>query len=168
MGKISLLFLGLWTISYCAVVNGMDLGDMSEDMTEDLTDDYIVLRSNDEQEFKVSVAVANQSAVLKLIIDGTGLAGPIPISDLNSFTLLQVISYLKTMAKKESLDLSELPSSDVQKIAQAADLLEIGPLHETAVAQLNTWRQPSKRQSMGTPLALRTKVSGGISKLFDK
>ncbi len=163
MGKIALLLLGLWTISWCAVVNGMD----TEDTSEDMTDDFIVLRSNDKQEFKVNVAVANQSAVLKLIIDGTGLAGAIPISDVNSLTLSQLISCLKTMAKQEALDLSDLPSADVQKIAQAAHLLEIGLLHETAVAQLNAWHQPGKRTSMNTPQALRTRVSGGISKLFD-
>jgi len=139
----------------------------TEDTSEDMADDFIVLRSNDKQEFKVNVAVANQSAVLKVIIDGTGLAGAIPISDLNSLTLSQVIRCLKTMAKQEALDLSDLPSTDVQKIAQAAVLLEIGLLHETAAAQLNAWRQSSKQTSMNTPQALRTRVSDGILKMFE-
>merc|ERR1712228_436267 len=80
-----------------------------------MSDDKVKLRSSDEDMFEVTEEVANQSQMIRNMIEDTGIDCPIPLPNVTSKILSKVIEYCKYHAecsKKEGEEGKAVPSED--------------------------------------------------------
>lgn len=58
-------------------------------------DDQVTLQSQDGEEFRVEVKVANMSQTIKNLIEDAGVSNPIPLPNVTGKTLSKVVEYMK-------------------------------------------------------------------------
>lgn len=83
-------------------------------------DDQVTLQSQDGQDFKVEVRVANTSKTVKNLIEDAGVDNPIPLPNVNGKILSKVVEYAKYHVENPAMENgkdnnSENPDSEVDE-----------------------------------------------------